>query len=171
MRILGIDPGSRATGFGFIDCDGPRLTAHRWGRLTSKPTLPLAERLLIFFEGLEALVADERPEVAAIESVFYARNARSALILGHARGVAVLAAARAGIPVVEYSPLEIKQAVVGYGRGEKAQVQAMVTMLLRLDKKPPHDAADALAVAICHAHSSTLQAKLHSGRAQSRLGA
>jgi crossover junction endodeoxyribonuclease RuvC len=106
--------------------------------------------------GLQALLVEHRPECVAIENVFFAKNVRSALKLGHARGVALLAASQASIPVVEYSPAEIKRSVVGYGRAEKQQVQAMMKLLLELDAVPsPHDVADALAVAICHIHTSS----------------
>lgn len=112
----------------------------------------IPERLLRIFRRVGELMRALNPEVVAVEGVFYARNVRSALILGHARGAVLLAAAEAGIPVVEYSPLEVKKSVVGYGRAEKAQVQGMVMRLLNLRKEPePHDAADALAIALCHA--------------------
>ncbi len=166
MRILGIDPGSRAMGFGIVDSQGSRLVAHCWGRITAPQRMPLAERLLKFFEKLQTVLAEEKPTVAAVENIFFAQHARSALILGQARGVALLAVAQAGIPVVEYSPLSVKQAVIGYGRGEKAQVQAMVKTLLRLEKKPPSDAADSLDVEMCHANSSDMQATLQ--RAQTK---
>ncbi len=125
--------------------------AARWRRLHA-PALP--ERLHRIHDGLERLLAEHRPDFVAIENLFHARNVKSALVLGHARGVAVLAAVEAGLPVVEYSPAEIKLAVTGYGRAEKGQIQQMVMLLLALDAAPsPHDAADALAVAICHAHA------------------
>jgi crossover junction endodeoxyribonuclease RuvC len=112
--------------------------------------------LTVIHTGLAALLARHRPDCVAVENIFYARNVRSALKLGHARGVAILAAAEAGLPVIEYAPAEIKRAVVGYGRAEKSQMQRMVQLLLGLDAPPsPHDAADALAVAICHLHRGT----------------
>lgn len=166
MRILGIDPGSRATGFGLIEVDGPRLRAVRWGRLTAPRHLPLCERLLAVYDGVRQVLEADRPDMAAVESVFFAQHPRGALVLGQARGVVLLAAAQAGLAVAEYSPLAIKQAVVGYGHAEKAQVQAMVQTLLGLQRRPSSDAADALAVAICHAHSEPLAAKLRASQAR-----
>lgn len=165
MRIIGIDPGSRTTGYGLIDCDGPRVQVVRWGCITSRANRPLPDRLLRLYESLAAIFSEAQPQVTAVENVFHAHYARSALILGHARGVALLAAAQAGVEVVTYSPLEVKQAVIGYGRGEKTQVQAMVTTLLHLEKTPPTDAADALAVALCHAHSAAMRSKLEAAKA------
>jgi crossover junction endodeoxyribonuclease RuvC len=126
------------------------------GALTVPARATFPEKLTVIHTGLASLLARHRPECVAVENIFYARNVRSALKLGHARGVALLAAAEAGIPVVEYAPAEIKRAIVGYGRAEKGQMQQMVKLLLGLDTAPsPHDAADALAVAICHLHLST----------------
>jgi crossover junction endodeoxyribonuclease RuvC len=126
------------------------------GALTAPARATFPERLSVIHTGLSALLARHRPDCVAVENIFHARNVRSALKLGHARGVALLAAAEAGVPVIEYAPAEIKRAVVGYGRAEKSQIQRMVTLLLGLDVAPsPHDAADALAVAICHMHRAT----------------
>jgi crossover junction endodeoxyribonuclease RuvC len=156
MRIFGIDPGSARTGFGCIDSSGSRHRLVVCGALTAPARAPFPEKLTAIHAGLAALLAQHRPDCVAVENIFYARNVRSALKLGHARGVALLAAAEAGIAVVEYAPAEIKRAVVGYGRAEKPQVQQMIKLLLGLDAPPsPHDAADALAVAICHLHSAT----------------
>jgi crossover junction endodeoxyribonuclease RuvC len=125
------------------------------GALSTPNGTPLPDRLLAIHAGLAAAIATASPDCVAVENLFHARNARSALTLGHARGVAVLAAVQAGLPVVEYTPAEIKRSVVGYGRAEKGQVQRMIMLLLGLDTAPsPHDASDALAVAICHAHLS-----------------
>ena len=157
MRVFGIDPGSERTGYGCVDSDGRRHQLVLCGAVRAGvgPTFP--DQLSIIYRSLSALLAEHRPECVVIESIFYAVNARSALKLGHARGVAMLAAVEAGIPVIEYTPAEIKRAVVGYGRAEKQQVGQMVKLLLGLDKVPtPHDASDALAIAICHLHQGTI---------------
>jgi len=155
VRVFGIDPGSVRTGYGCVETDGARHRLVACGALAPPARSPFPDRLLAMHAGLARLIADASPDCVAIENLFHARNVRSALQLGHARGVAVLAAVQAGLPVVEYTPAEIKQAVVGYGRAEKTQLQQMVKLLLGLDTAPsPHDAADALAVAICHAHST-----------------
>ena len=156
MRIFGIDPGSERTGYGCIESSGSRHRLVACGTLSAPPRSTFPERLLVIHSGLKALLERHRPECVAIENIFFAKNVRSALKLGHARGIALLAASQASIPVVEYSPAEIKRSVVGYGRAEKQQVQAMMKLLLGLDAAPsPHDVADALAVAICHIHTST----------------
>ena len=156
MKIFGIDPGSERTGYGCVEHTGSRHHLVICGSLAAPATATFPERLKHIHAGLVALLAESRPDCVAVESIFHARNARSALKLGHARGVALLAACEAGLPVVEYAPAEIKRAVVGYGRAEKPQVQQMVKLLLGLDLPPsPHDVADALAVAICHLHNST----------------
>jgi crossover junction endodeoxyribonuclease RuvC len=153
VKIFGIDPGSDRTGYGCILSDGSRHVLVTCGALRVRPHAPFPERLVTIYDGLSALLARERPDCVALEDVFHARNVRSALILGHARGVALLAAARAGLPVTAYSPAQIKRTVTGYGRAEKRQIQIMIRLLLGLDAVPsPHDAADALAVAICHLH-------------------
>jgi crossover junction endodeoxyribonuclease RuvC len=153
MRILGIDPGSESTGYGIIESDGAEHSAVTYGAIRTDARLPFHERLLKIHQDLAALLAHEKVEAVAVEEVFYAANVQSALKLGHARGVALLAAAEHSVSVFEYSPLEIKNSIVGYGRAEKAQVQAMVKFLLKLAETPsPDDASDALAVAICHAH-------------------
>jgi crossover junction endodeoxyribonuclease RuvC len=152
--IFGIDPGSERTGYGCVDTDGRRHRLVVYGSIAAPAHTPFPERLLIIHAGLAALLAEHRPDCVAIENVFHAKNVRSALKLGHARGVALLAASQAGTTVAEYSPAEIKRAVVGFGRAEKHQVGEMIKLLLGLDVVPaPHDAADALAVAICHVHS------------------
>jgi crossover junction endodeoxyribonuclease RuvC len=153
MRILGIDPGSGSTGYGIIETDGLKHTSVLFGAIRTQPRQPFHERLLKIYTGLSGVLSREKADIMAIEEVFHATNVQSALRLGHARGIALLVAAQQGMPVCEYSPLEIKNAVVGYGRAEKAQIQAMVKLLLDLPELPsPDDAADALAVAICHAH-------------------
>jgi crossover junction endodeoxyribonuclease RuvC len=155
MRVLGIDCGSRITGFGVIDTDGANCALVQCGAIRVKPTDHLAERLKSIYTGIEDLIRRWNPDVAAFENVFYATNVQSALKLGHVRGVSMVAAAQANLPIYEYSPLEVKSAVTGYGRAEKSQVQQMVKALLRLQTLPePYDASDALAVAICHANSN-----------------
>jgi crossover junction endodeoxyribonuclease RuvC len=154
ILILGIDPGSVITGYGFLAGDGigpPRHLAA--GTIKTDRNSHLAQRLLTVFDSLSELIAQHRPDEVAVEEVFQAKNARSALALGHARGAALLAAAKAGRPVFAYSPARIKQAVTGSGRAGKAQVAKVVAMLLGLGQPPPADAADALAVALCHLHS------------------
>jgi crossover junction endodeoxyribonuclease RuvC len=155
VRVFGIDPGSARTGYGCVDSDGRRHQLVGCGAVRAGVARTFPEQLSIIYRELSALLAEHRPECVAIESIFYAVNARSALKLGHARGVAMLAATEAGVAVVEYTPAEIKRAVVGYGRAEKPQVGQMIKLLLGLDEVPtPHDAADALAVAICHLHNA-----------------
>ena len=157
MKIFGIDPGSERTGYGCIESSGSRHRLVACGILSAPARATFPEKLLLIHRGLKALLERHRPECVAIENIFYAKNVRSALKLGHARGVALLAASEASIPVVEYSPAEIKRSVVGYGRAEKAQMQRMVKMILGLSELPtPNHAADALAVAICHALSPPL---------------
>ena len=156
MTIFGIDPGSDRTGYGCVETDGSRHHLVVSGAIISTSRTAFPEKLLKIHNGLTALLRQCRPDCVAIENVFHGINPQSALKLGHARGVAMLTAVEAGLPVFEYSPAEIKRAVVGSGRAEKHQIQHMVTLLLQLARVPtPHDAADALAVAICHAHSAT----------------
>jgi crossover junction endodeoxyribonuclease RuvC len=153
VRIFGIDPGSERTGYGCVDTDGHRHRLVDCGAIATARRDGFPAQLLVIYQRLRALLAEHRPECVAIESLFHAVNVRSALKLGHARGVAVLAAVESGLEVAEYTPAQIKVAVVGYGRAEKHQVQEMVRIILGLPEVPtPNDAADALAVAICHAH-------------------
>jgi crossover junction endodeoxyribonuclease RuvC len=151
-RVLGLDPGLGTTGWGLIDTDGNRLSHIANGQLKTNASAPLPERLADLCSQLEALIAEHRPEAAAVEEVFVNKNPQSTLKLSHARGVALLCAARAGIGVGEYAPTLVKKAVVGTGGAEKAQVHAMVSRLLPGAKIAGPDAADALAVAITHAH-------------------
>jgi crossover junction endodeoxyribonuclease RuvC len=155
MRVLGIDCGGEYTGFGVVEQDGNgNLACICVGAIRLKTREPLARRLFQVFSELTGTIAAHKPDLVAIEDVFYAVNAKSALKLGQVRGVAMLAASSCGLEVAEYAPLAIKSAVVGYGRAEKSQVQEMVMRLLRLEKRPePADAADALAIAICHLHT------------------
>jgi crossover junction endodeoxyribonuclease RuvC len=154
VRIFGIDPGSERTGYGCVETDGSRHHLVTCGAITARPIDSFPQRLLRIHRDLAALLVECRPDCVAIENLFHANNVRSALKLGHARGVAMLAAVESGCTVVEYTPAEIKRAVVGYGRAEKQQVAHMIRLLLGLKAAPsPFDATDALAVAICHLHS------------------
>jgi crossover junction endodeoxyribonuclease RuvC len=156
VKIFGIDPGSGRTGYGCIETSGSRHRLVVCGSISVPARTAFPDKLMVIHAGLTALLARHHPDCVAIESIFHAKNVRSALKLGHARGVALLAASEAGVPVVEYAPAEIKRAVVGYGRADKAQVQQMIKLLLGLPAVPsPHDVADALAVAICHVHTAT----------------
>jgi crossover junction endodeoxyribonuclease RuvC len=153
VKVFGIDPGSERTGYGCVETDGRRHRLMVFGAIAAKAGDTFAVRLARIHRELSALLASCRPDCVAVENVFHASNVRSALKLGHARGVAMLAAVEAGCAVAEYTPAEVKRAVVGYGRAEKHLVQQMVKLLLGLDRVPaPHDASDALAVALCHAH-------------------
>ena len=151
IRILGIDPGSRITGFGVVDFDGSRTHYVTCGCIRLQDE-SLSARLRTIFEGITTIVDQHRPEELAIEQVFVHRNASSALKLGHARGVALVASQLRSLTVHEYAPTQIKQSITGRGRGTKEQVQHMVKVLLSLSTTPQQDAADALAVARCHAH-------------------
>ena len=153
MRIFGVDPGSARTGYGCIDTSGSSHQVVACGALSVPARLQFADKLLFLHTGLVELLSQHSPEAVAVEDLFYAKNARSALKLGHVRGVVLLAASQAGLPIAEYTPTQVKQAVVGYGRAGKHQVQEMVSLLLGLDERPsPLDVSDALAVAVCHAH-------------------
>jgi len=158
MRVLGVDPGSVTCGFGIVDEEGQSLFYVDAGGISTSPKLAFPSRLKKLHDGLNEVILKHRPDMLSIEDLFFAKNVQSALKLGHARGVALLVAANHGLPIFEYSPSEIKQAVVGFGRAEKAQVQQMVKTLLNLKVAPkPLDASDALAAAICHIHSSRMK--------------
>jgi crossover junction endodeoxyribonuclease RuvC len=162
LRVIGVDPGSETTGYGVIETDGQthRIIEYAGIRVPAR-RLTFAQKLLVVAERLEEAIERLKPVECAVEGSFYALNVKSALKLGQVRGVVLLAAARLGLPVFEYSPLEIKSALVGYGRAEKRQVQEMVRLLLDLEAVPePHDASDALAVAICHAHTTATRSRL-----------
>lgn len=164
MRILGVDPGSRKTGYGIVDVEGNRITHVAHGLIVVGDG-DFTARLGLLFSDLSALIAEYRPEYAAMEDVFVSRNVASALKLGQARGALIAACTHAGLDVAAYSPTAVKQALVGFGRAEKAQVQHMIRMLLSPPAPLQEDAADALAVAICHAnHAASCQrlcASLH----------
>ena len=152
IRVLGIDPGSHVTGYGVVEngANGLRCVLH--GEIKPVRGASLAVCLQNVCGGIQEVIYRATPEELAIENIFYGKNIRSLIKQGHVRGVAILAGADGGLPIYEYSPLEIKKAVVGYGRAEKGQVQMMVRAILKLPELPPPDAADALAVAICHIH-------------------
>lgn len=155
MKIIGIDPGTAITGYGVIrEGPGGKLEVIDYGVVRTEAGLPLPERLVLLHDALTDLLSHHRPDGGAVEKLFHQRNVKTAMSVGQARGVSLLALAQAHLPIGEYTPLEIKQAVVGYGRAEKVQVQEMVKALLNMPEIPtPDDAADALAVAICHIHS------------------
>jgi crossover junction endodeoxyribonuclease RuvC len=157
MRILGVDPGTGITGYGIIDVEGNRLRHVENGFLKTRSRDALPLRLKTIYDGLTSILKEYSPEAVAVEQVFLAKNPRAALTLGHARGTAVLSAINLDLEVHEYSALQVKCAVVGYGHAGKKQVQQMVKALLNLPDVPQEDAADALAVAICHANSRTLK--------------
>ncbi|MEA3345728.1 MAG: crossover junction endodeoxyribonuclease RuvC [Chloroflexota bacterium] len=158
MRVLGLDPGLATTGWGMVEEVSGELTLVDFGVITTDPSEPLVKRLRALYQELKALLALQQPDEAAVEELFFCRNVRTALLVGQARGVALLALADEGLEVHEYTPLQVKQAVVGYGQATKHQVQQMTQMLLGLSESPqPDDAADAVAVAICYLHSARFQ--------------
>jgi crossover junction endodeoxyribonuclease RuvC len=164
MLVIGIDPGTAITGYGLVeDNDDGSLTVRDFGVILTPSKLSMPERLLELYRKLHAILLLHRPDSGAVEKLFFQRNVRTALSVGQARGVTLLALAEVGINIVEYTPLEVKQAVVGYGGADKNQVQQMVRALLGLHEVPqPDDAADALAVAICHLHSDRMRNIYHS---------
>ena len=158
MRIIGIDPGTAITGWGVVEGDGDELRPVAYGAITTAAGTPLPRRLQIIYRELTDIIAQWQPESSAIEELFFSKNAKTALAVGHGRGAAMLALANADLPIAEYKPLEVKQAITGHGGADKQQMQQMVKLLLSLDDIPrPDDAADALAVAICHLHSARLR--------------
>ena len=155
MRILGIDPGYAILGWGVLDVEGNHFRVVAYDSILTDKDTPMPRRLQELYMGLEEIIAKYKPEEASIEELYFNNNAKTAIMVGEARGVAVLACANGGLHINEYTPLQIKQALVGYGRADKKQVQQMVKTILNLDKVPkPDDTADALAAAICHGHSS-----------------
>lgn len=155
MRILGIDPGYAILGYGIIDMIGNRFKVIDYGAITTEAGMEMPDRLKVLYHSLMELIARHEPEVASVEELFFNTNAKTAILVGQARGVAVLACANLGLEIEEYTPLQIKQALVGYGRAEKKQVQQMVKTILNLKEIPkPDDTADALAAAVCHGHSA-----------------
>jgi crossover junction endodeoxyribonuclease RuvC len=156
--VLGVDPGTAITGWGIVEDHGDSLASIAYGVITTTSGTPLPQRLQTIYQGLTEIIAGWRPECSALEELFFSKNAKTALAVGHGRGAAMLALANARLPITEYKPLEVKQAITGYGGADKLQMQLMVKLLLHLDELPrPDDAADALAVAICHLHSARLR--------------
>lgn len=154
MRILGIDPGTAITGYGVLDQTGNRLTPQTFGVIRTPADMEMPLRLTVIFRELTEIIAKYQPEAIAVEQLFFNKNVRTAITVAQARGVVLLAAAQTELAIAEYTPLQVKMAVVGFGCAEKKQVQEMVKVLLSLETIPrPDDAADALAIAICHAHS------------------
>jgi crossover junction endodeoxyribonuclease RuvC len=161
MIIMGIDPGFAITGFGVVKYEGNKFSVLDYGAVTTEASMKLSQRLLILHNELEALIEKYKPDAISIEELFFNKNIKTALTVGHGRGVAVLAAAKSGVEIYEYTPLQVKQSVVGYGRAEKSQIQQMVKAILNLSAVPkPDDVADALAVAICHGNSHRMGAVL-----------
>ncbi|HBT46635.1 MAG TPA: crossover junction endodeoxyribonuclease RuvC [Peptococcaceae bacterium] len=164
MRIMGIDPGTAVTGYGVIEAGPGEMKLYRYGCLHTRAGDPLHLRLASLYEQLTVLLRETEPSSLAVEELFFNKNVRTALSVGQARGVVLLAAAHARISVVEYSPLQVKQAVTGYGRAPKDQVQRMVQDILKLPEPPaPDDAADALAVAVCHAAYQSFRERVEGG--------
>ncbi|HEX5691230.1 MAG TPA: crossover junction endodeoxyribonuclease RuvC [Roseiflexaceae bacterium] len=157
MRILGIDPGTAIMGWGVVDEHNGKLSLVAFGALTTPAGMPQSERLIILYNGLQELLRIHKPDGAALEELFFGKNVNTAITVGQARGVALLALAQAKVPMHEYKPSEVKQAVAGYGNADKKQMQEMVRLTLELDKIPkPDDAADALAIAICHGYTAPM---------------
>lgn len=166
MRILGIDPGIAIVGFGLIEADRGRTRLLNYGAITTPAGLPLARRLVQIEQDMEALIAQLKPDAIAVEELFFSNNITTGIAVAHGRGIILCTAEKSGVPLYEYTPMQVKQAVVGYGKAEKHQVMDMTRRLLRLDRMPrPDDAADAIAIALCHARSSTSQlARLMGGK-------
>jgi crossover junction endodeoxyribonuclease RuvC len=164
VLVLGIDPGTAITGYGLVREDEQGLALVACGTINTPAGEPLSLCVQMIYRGLAAIIEQYQPDQGAVEELFFSRNARTALAVGHARGVALLVLADAGVPLFEYKPLEVKQAITGYGAADKRQVQEMVRMLLNLDSIPrPDDAADAAAVAVCHIHSARMRALIGEG--------
>lgn len=162
MIILGIDPGYAIVGIGVIEFVGNKFKPLEYNAITTPAGMPAPERLQTIYQGIEYFINKYSPDAAAIEELFFNSNQKTAIMVAQARGVIIVAAKNNGIPLYEYTPLQIKQAVTGYGRADKKQIQSMVKMLLNLNAIPkPDDAADGLAVAICHAHSSHVNEKFN----------
>ncbi len=155
MKILGIDPGYAILGYGVVEKIGNKFRACDYGAITTDKDMPMPQRLECLYDGLREIIEEQRPDTASIEQLYFNNNAKTAINVGQARGVAILACIKGGIEIAEYTPLQIKQALVGYGRADKKQVQFMVKTMLNLKTVPkPDDTADALAAAICHGHAA-----------------
>lgn len=150
MLVLGVDPGSRVSGYGLVEKEGHLLTCLHAGTISTSSQLPFYQRVHEIFEAMLGIMTRYRPDEMAIEDIFYDKNVKSTLKIGHARGAILIAAVQCGIKIFEYTPLEIKKAVVGYGRATKEQVRAMTQVILKLNSQPALDASDALAAAVCH---------------------
>lgn len=168
MLVLGIDPGTAITGYGLVRQHGAgQLEAVAWGVILTPANTPIAERLVQIYDGLNQILEQHQPVSGAVESLFFQKNVRTAMSVGQARGVVLLALQQAGLPTEDYTPNEVKQAVSGYGSADKQQVQTMVKSLLNLKEIPkPDDAADALAVAICHLHNEKTRQAVRAAQAQ-----
>lgn len=165
MLTLGLDPGTAITGYGLVRSDGNTTAAVEYGVITTPADQPLGRRLRLLYSAVSGLVQAFKPDEAVVEQLFFSRNVTTALAVGHARGVLLLALADAGVPVYEYTPAQVKQAIVGYGKGRKEQIQEMVRILLNLEVPPsPDDAADALALAITHINGARMRQLLSQGR-------
>lgn len=161
MIILGIDPGYAIVGYGVIKYENGKMSVIDYGKITTPANIALSKRLKLIYDSMTKLINDYNPDVVAVEELFFNSNVKTAIAVGHARGVIILSAANSKKTIAEFTPLQIKQAVVGYGRADKNQVQQMVKMFLNLKEVPkPDDTADALAVAICYANSSALSNQL-----------
>lgn len=156
MKILGVDTSLRSTGYGVLSVEGSRLQALDYGAVRNQPKLPLSQCLVNIHRRICDLISEYAPDVVAIESVIYGKNAGTMLVLGEARGAVITAAAQAGVPIYEYEPRRMKKSVCGNGMAEKEQIQRMIRILLSLDELPQNDAADALGMAICHANSRSI---------------
>ncbi len=161
MKILGIDPGYAILGYGVIEKTGNRFRAVDYGAVTTDKDMYMPDRLEHLYDSLREIIAEQQPDVASIEQLYFNNNAKTAIQVGQARGVAILACIKGGLEIAEYTPLQIKQALVGYGRADKKQVQFMVKTMLNLAEVPkPDDTADALAAAICHGHAADTRNRL-----------
>lgn len=156
MKILGIDPGFATIGFGLVEFTGPTPRMLRYGAITTPPELEFSQRLVMIYNDMTELLQTLKPDAVSVEELFWGHNVTTGIGVSHGRGVILLAIAQAGIPIHEYTPMQVKQAVVGYGKAEKRQVMDMTRRLLKLERLPrPDDAADALALALCHGRSAT----------------
>ncbi|HEU4963358.1 MAG TPA: crossover junction endodeoxyribonuclease RuvC [Bacilli bacterium] len=161
MRIIGIDPGYGRTGYGVVDMIGNRIKSVEYGCIETKPHTPIPDRLLDIYGAIKTVIATHKPDAMAVEQLFFSKNITTGIDVAQARGVVLLAAREAGLPVGEYTPMQVKQSLAGYGKADKKQIQEMVRMFLGLEKIPrPDDAADALAVAITHAHTAPFENRL-----------
>ena len=161
MRILGIDPGYAIMGYGIIDKNGNRFSPVTYGAITTEKTMRMPDRLKCLYNGLMDVIAEYQPEEVSIEELYFNTNAKTVIFVGEARGVAILACTNSGLPVYEYTPLQIKTSMTGFGRAQKPQVQAMVTRVLNLSAVPkPDDVADALAAAVCHGYNGEMKKRM-----------